>query len=152
MIFNGTSAWGYINRYSATRWNMILTSYDDSTYVVNIQYNNGTFKYTDLNSKLAPQLSTSGLTQNSKAGITAGGYARIGKLVVVNIRVNVTEELTAGQSIVSGFPVMNANYTCCSVQNNKNIDISMDTYGSVSSSSTAVPTGTLILTFTYICA
>lgn len=51
MIFNGTSAWGYINRYSATRWNMILTSYDDSTYVVNIQYNNGAFKYTDLNSK-----------------------------------------------------------------------------------------------------
>lgn len=64
MIFNGTTAWGYINKYSANRWNMVLTSYDDETYVVNIQYNVGTIKYTDLNSKLT-KCSTNSILSDS---------------------------------------------------------------------------------------
>lgn len=36
--------------------------------------------------------------------ITAGGYKRVGSLVVVNLRLNLTETLAANQTVIAGLP------------------------------------------------
>jgi hypothetical protein len=102
MIFNGTSAWGYINRYSTTRWNMILTSYDDSTYVVNIQYNNGTFKYTDLNDQLTQGTSIA-FTKNSaltNVSVERNESAVFGGIYIISMYLKSTESMTTGEKMI----------------------------------------------------
>lgn len=56
-----------------------------------------------LNDKLEPAVSTSGLTFG-KCTLGAGGYAKIGKLVVVQISVTISEAVAAYTTFMSGFP------------------------------------------------
>ena len=58
-----------------------------------------------LNSKLTQQLTSTGLTA-SKCTIVSGGYAKIGNLVIVQIRVSNSSE--AENRIITGFPAYNS--------------------------------------------
>lgn len=93
---------------------------------------------------------TTGLTPKNST-ITAGGYAKIGHLVIFNIRLNVTTAIGYNSDIITGMPKPNATSTVVSIQNNRNLDISMNVDGKIQNASSQVPVGTLIVCGCYIC-
>ena len=108
--------------------------------------------FNTLSDQIAPSgYSTTGLTATN-ATISAGGFAKIGKLVVVNIRLNVTTQISAGTVFLTGLPKYTniTTNTVISLQNNRNLDISMTDTGAIAISNNPIPTGTLIINGVYI--
>lgn len=86
-------------------------------------------------------------TAGSGVSITSGGYFKLGNLVIINLRLNVTTAVTSGNTIVSGFPAYTGT-TRVSCVNNRNLDIAIQTNGKILCSAT-VPTGVLVLDAVY---
>lgn len=61
--------------------------------------------------------STQELTASDKCNIEAGGYCKIGKLVIVNIRVRLTDQISANsaETLVSGFPLQSTSFNIVAV-------------------------------------
>ena len=95
--------------------------------------------------------STTGLTTNASCTINVGGYVKVGKIVIVNIRLTTTASISAGQGIVWGFPTpvyFNANYI--ELFNNDVIHLYMDTSGKILTGA-SLPSGTHIISGVYVC-
>ena len=95
--------------------------------------------------------STSGLNKNQNATINVGGYVKVGKIVIVNIRVTTTASIPSGNGIVWGFPKpvnFNANYI--ELFNNDVMHIYMDTDGKILPGA-SLPAGTHIISGVYVC-
>ena len=95
---------------------------------------------------------TQGLTYGTNVSYISGGYARIGNLVIVNMRINITANLAANAELVKGLPAPAVNNTVIvSVSNNKNTH----TYAHYASpsyifSSDALTNGLMIISCAYI--
>ena len=62
----------------------------------------------------------------------SGGYARIGNIVVVNIRINTNNAtIPAGSQLITGFPTYTAPANFVWVFNNLNKTIALSTYGNI---------------------
>lgn len=97
--------------------------------------------------------STAGLSYPSNVSYVDGGYCKIGKLVVVNIRLSITgSNVQVGTAVVANLPAPNitTNNNCVAITNNKKLDMSMTSTGSITCVE-VVTTGTLICSFTYVC-
>lgn len=94
---------------------------------------------------------TSGLNKHASCTINVGGYVKVGKLVIVNIRVTTTASIPSGNGIVWGFPTpvnFNANYI--ELFNNDVMHIYMDTDGKILPGA-SLPAGTHIISGVYVC-
>lgn len=54
-------------------------------------------------------LTQAGLTPNSGVTILGGGYAKVGALVVVYLRLSVTAQISTSTAFISGFPTVRAS-------------------------------------------
>lgn len=138
MLWHGKNFRGIINKakqmiFDNTGTDLISTNAEDAIK--------------EVNSNLSP----TSVSVTYGTGVTAesGGVYRMGKLVIVQVRLNTTSSMTDG--IVSGLPTPKNTSTSggiISVDNNKNIPISINGFGVVNAS-TAVSAGTLLLSTAY---
>ena len=109
--------------------------------------NNGGTLVTDsyLNSNF---LDIKRVTAGTNVTVNSGGYYKLGNLVIVNIRLTISSG-ASNTNIVYGLPTYSGENRV-SVQNNKNLDLSITPEGKLQYSSTSVPTGTLVITASYV--
>ena len=88
------------------------------------------------------------VTAGTNVTVNSGGYYKLGNLVIVNIRLTISSG-ASNTNIVYGLPTYSGENRV-SVQNNKNLDLSITPEGKLQYSSTSVPTGTLIITASYV--
>lgn len=95
---------------------------------------------------------TSGLSPLTNVTIADGGYCKIGNLVVVNMRLVPSANITAGNTLVSGLPkpqtMSNLNKTA--VANNQNANLTVDASGGLFCSTALTSGSSLILSVTYL--
>ena len=91
--------------------------------------------------------STSGLTYDGCTYV-GGGYVKFGKLVIVNMRVNVTSAISSSTTIVSGLPLYGGAYNIVQMANNQGQSVTLNPYGSVLAATLAA--GTLIMSAAYM--
>ena len=119
--------------------NQVL-AYDGSKWGnVNLPTINGTY-------------TTSGLTTLANITIADGGYYKIGNLVIVNMRILPSANITAGNSLVSNLPKpqkMN-NLNKVAVANNQNANLTVDASGNLFCSTALNSGSSLILSVTYL--
>lgn len=95
---------------------------------------------------------TSGLTSLANVTIADGGYCKIGNLVIVNLRLVPSANITAGNTLVSGLPkpqTMN-NLNKTAVANNQNANLTVDASGGLFCSTALSSGSSLILSVTYL--
>ena len=108
-----------------------------------------------LNDHIVPQnYVTTGLTYHSSASYVSGGYCLVGKLVLLNIRLSISQEISAGDDIISNLPELNATMPCVLFDTNKSTVMSFRRTSDVTTrnlyfSNTAV-SGTLIISGAYL--
>ena len=101
--------------------------------------------------------STSGLSFSSGT-ILDGGYCKVGNLVIVNMRINVTTSIPAGNSFMSGFPPALSTLSSTTgfvafASSNPNISVSMQVRGTlVNGGSGQTMSGAYMISGTYLCA
>ena len=76
---------------------------------------------------------------HSSVQVSAGGYAKIGNLVIVNLRLHITETLPKNTHIVS-LPTIGVSNVAVSIHNNRNLDIILNGNGIVYSTVNEIPT------------
>ena len=105
-----------------------------------------------LNTSLTNSYTTQGLTYGTNVSYVAGGYVRIGNLVIVNMRINITANLAANADLIKGLPAPATSDTVIvSVSNNKNVHTYVH-YASPSYifSSDALTNGLMMVSCVYI--
>lgn len=101
--------------------------------------------------------STDGLTFSSGT-ILDGGYCKIGNLVIVNMRINVTTTIPAGNTFMTGFPralstLGDTTGFVAFASSNPNISVSMRVNGTlINGGSGTSMSGAYMLSGTYLCA
>ena len=111
----------------------------------------GTFTLKDdiqtLTDKFTPSAYTAPTNIHSNATLTHGGYVRVGNMVVINARFNITSQIT-GVDTIAKFPSYNMASGQVPLTNNKGIDLGINQLGEMKSPFT-VTTGTLVISGTY---
>ena len=94
--------------------------------------------------------STTGLTTHTDATLQYGGYVTVGKMVIVNMRIDITNSIGAYNEIVKGlpYPVSYAsNYIA--ITDSKGLGMYLSTGGSIQNS-VSVPTGAMQISGVYL--
>jgi len=94
--------------------------------------------------------STSGLTYNSDFTYISGGYVKMGKLVVVNIRGYTTASIATNTPLVSGFPPVAISTNTVCVSNNRSYDITLTSPGNITTNIAISSQIALLMSATYV--
>lgn len=79
----------------------------------------------------------------------AGGYCRIGKIIILNLRIGLSQNISANTTLVSNLPIPNANANIVSVMNNRKADITLGTSGQITTAD-GLNAGNVILSCVYL--
>lgn len=79
----------------------------------------------------------------------AGGYCRVGKIIIINLRIALSQNISANTALVSNLPVPNASANIVSVMNNRKADITLGTSGQIATAD-GLNAGNVILSCAYI--
>ena len=108
-----------------------------------ISYDGGTATVYDVLNPTA--YSTTGLSYTN-CSYAAGGYCKIGSLVIVNMRIVVTGAIANGVDFMTGFPKpIDENTNMVQVSNNANNGFTLKKDGSLSNGSTGLSSGNAVL-------
>ena len=145
---NVTGAWDSTKWDSATIDEIIsaLTAAD-------IPYSAGVSvadKLDSLTTELNPTYSTNGLSTPSGITIQDGGFCIIGKLVLFNIRLNLTNTVASETDILSGLPTPNADLNNVAVTINKDTYAVLTTSGNVRIVNNQLTYGVCLISGTYL--
>ena len=98
-----------------------------------------------VNSLIPTAYSTTGLSYTN-CSYVAGGYCKIGSLVIVNMRITVTGAIANGADFIMGFPKpIDENANMVQVSNNANNGFTLKKDGSLSNGSTGLSSGNAVL-------
>lgn len=108
-----------------------------------ISYDGGTETVHDVLTPMA--YSTTGLSYTNCTYV-AGGYCKIGSLVIVNMRITITGAIATSVVFITGFPKpIDENTNMVQVSNNVNGGFTLKTDGSLSNGSTGLSSGNAVL-------
>ena len=108
-----------------------------------LSYDGGTDSVYDVLNPTA--YSTTGLSYTN-CSYVAGGYCKIGSLVIVNMRITVTGAIANGTDFITGFPKpIDENTNMVQVSNNANNGFTLKKDGSLSNGSTGLSSGNAVL-------
>ena len=81
----------------------------------------------------------------------SGGYCKIGKIVIVNLRISASQTISAGALLVNGLPTPNSTQNIVSVTNNRKADMTLNSQGSIGTAD-QLSSGNIILSCAYVCS
>ena len=84
-----------------------------------------------------------------KGSIVDGGYACIGTLVIVNIRISLTDAVSQFGTVLTGLPVPQGTIEVALAVSNRTSPLSLNSYGSITTGE-SIATGTLLLNAIYL--
>ena len=93
---------------------------------------------------------TTGITTHADATLQYGGYVIVGKIVIVNMRVDITNSIGAYNEIVKGLPYpvsFASNYIA--ITNSKGLGMYLSTGGSIQNS-VSIPSGAIQISGVYL--
>lgn len=93
---------------------------------------------------------TTGLTYASGVSFYAGGYVRIGDIVIVNIRVSISANISANTHIIKGLPAPAVNERAITVTNNTGNSAMLEPTGEMYCSGALTSGGAFIAGCVYI--
>ena len=79
----------------------------------------------------------------------SGGYCRVGKIIIINLRIALSQNISANTALVSNLPVPNASANIVSVMNNRKADITIGTSGQIATAD-GLNAGNVILSCVYL--
>ena len=142
-----TPASGNALVYDGTEW------VNDTLAAADIPYSSGVSvadKLDSLTTALNPTYSTTGLSTPSGITIQDGGFCIIGKLVLFNIRLNLTNTVATETDILLGLPTPNASYNNVAVTINKDTYAVLTTSGNVRIVNNQLTYGVCLISGTYL--
>ena len=131
----------------------IYVKTDEETTAADIPYSSGVSvadKLDSLTTALNPTYSTTGLSTPSGITIQDGGFCIIGKLVLFNIRLNLTNTVATETDILLGLPTPNASYNNVAVTINKDTYAVLTTSGNVRVVNNQLTYGVCLISGTYL--
>lgn len=81
----------------------------------------------------------------------SGGYCKIGKIVILNLRISASQTISAGALLVNGLPIPNSTQNIVSVTNNRKADMTLNSQGSIGTAD-QLTSGNIILSCSYVCS